>query len=106
MKEKHYLSPLLEPKSVGVIGASERESSLGNVVIRNMLDAGFKGRLFAINPKHETVLGIPCHKSVEEVPHRLDLAVIALRADKVPGVIDSCGRAGAAAAPASRRSSC
>lgn len=94
MKEKHYLSPLLEPKSVGVIGASERESSLGNVVIRNMLDAGFKGRLFAINPKHETVLGIPCHKSVEDVPHRLDLAVIALRADKVPGVIDSCGRAG------------
>lgn len=98
MKEKHYLTPLLEPKSVGVIGASERESSLGNVLIRNMMDAGFKGRLFAINPKHEEVFGIPCHKSVEDVPHRLDLAVIAVRAEKIPAIIDSCGRAGVKAA--------
>ncbi|PTD98100.1 bifunctional acetate--CoA ligase family protein/GNAT family N-acetyltransferase [Pseudothauera lacus] len=94
MKEKHYLSPLFEPRSVGVIGASERESSLGNVLIRNMLESAFKGRLFAINPKHESVLGVPCYKSVEEVPHRLDLAVIAVRAEKVPAIIDSCGRAG------------
>ncbi|ANQ84849.1 GNAT family N-acetyltransferase [Azoarcus olearius] len=94
MKDKHYLSPLLEPRSVGVIGASERESSLGNVLVRNMLDAGYKGRLFAINPKHDTVLGIPCYKSVEDVPHRLDLAVIAVRAEKVAAIVDSCGRAG------------
>ncbi len=94
MKEKHYLTPLLEPKSVGVIGASERESSLGNVLIRNMLEGGFRGRLFAINPKHESVLGVPCYKSVEEVPHRLDLAVISVRAEKVPAIVDSCGRAG------------
>lgn len=94
MKEKHYLSPLLEPKSVGIIGASERPASLGNVVLRNMTEGGFKGRLFAINPKHDTVLGLPCYKSVEDVPHRLDLAVIAVRADKAAGIIDSCGRAG------------
>jgi acetyltransferase len=94
MKEKHYLTPLLQPRSVGVIGASERKASLGNVVIRNMLEAGFKGRLFAINPKHESVLGVPCHKSVEDVPHRLDLAVIAVNAEKVPAIVDSCGRAG------------
>src|SRR5690606_34744574 len=97
MKDKHYLSPLLEPRSVGVIGASERESSLGNVVIRNMLEGGFKGRLFAINPKHEAVLGVPCHKSVEDVPHRLDLVVIALNAEKVAAAVDACGRAGAKA---------
>ena len=94
MKEKHYLTPLMEPRSVGVIGASERESSLGNVLIRNMLDSAFKGRLFAINPKHESVLGVPCYKSVEDVPHRLDLAVIAVRADKTPALVDACGRAG------------
>src|SRR5690606_35268627 len=81
-------------RSVGVIGASERESSLGNVLIRNMLDSAFKGRLFAINPKHESVLGVPCYKSVEDVPHRLDLAVIAVRADKTPALVDACGRAG------------
>jgi len=94
MKEKHYLSPLLEPKSVGIIGASERPGSLGNIVLRNMLDAGFKGPLFAINPKHETVLGLPCYKSVEDIAHRLDLAVIAVAANKVVSIVDSCGRAG------------
>jgi hypothetical protein len=47
MKEKHYLTPLLEPRSVGIIGASEREASLGSVLMRNMLEAGYKGKLFA-----------------------------------------------------------
>ena len=45
MKDKHYLTPLLEPRSVGIIGASEREAALGNVLMRNMLEAGYKGKL-------------------------------------------------------------
>ena len=98
MKDKHYLSPLLEPRSVGIIGASERAGSLGDVLMRNMLDAGYKGKLFAINPKHESVHGVACYKSVEDVPQRLDLVVVALRADKVPVIIDSCGHAGVKAA--------
>ncbi|MFV0663211.1 GNAT family N-acetyltransferase [Denitromonas sp.] len=98
MKEKHYLTPLFEPKSVGVIGASERETAIGGVLIRNMLDAGFKGKIFAINPKHDKVHGVMCYKSVEDVPHRLDLVVIATAAQKVPAIIDGCGRAGVKAA--------
>lgn len=94
MKEKHYLTPLFEPKSVGVIGASERDTSIGGIVLRNMIEAGFKGRLFAINPKHDKVHDIPCYKSVEDVPQRLDLVVIATAAQKVPNIVDSCGRAG------------
>jgi acetyltransferase len=94
MKEKHYLTPLLEPRAVGIIGASEREGSIGNVLIRNMLDAGYTGKLFAVNPKHETVLGLTCYRTVEEVPHRLDLAVIATAAHTVPMLVDACGRAG------------
>ena len=98
MKEKHYLTPLFEPKSVGVIGASERETAIGGVLIRNMLDAGFKGKIFAINPKHDKVHGVKCYKSVEDVPLRLDMVVIATAAQKVPAIIDSCGRAGVKAA--------
>ncbi|MCZ4305784.1 bifunctional acetate--CoA ligase family protein/GNAT family N-acetyltransferase [Zoogloeaceae bacterium G21618-S1] len=98
MKEKHYLTPLFEPKSVGVIGASEREAAIGGVLIRNMLDAGFKGKIFAINPKHDKVHGVKCYKSVEDVPLRLDMVVIATAAQKVPAIIDSCGRAGVKAA--------
>ena len=71
MNEQHYLTPLFEPRSVAIIGASEREMSLGNVLVRNMLEAGFKGKLFAVNPKHESVLGVPCYKSVEDIPQRL-----------------------------------
>src|SRR5690606_34241897 len=94
MKEKHYLTSLMEPRLVGIIGASERESSLGNVLIRNLLDSAFEGSPFAINPKPESVLGVPCYKSVEDVPHRLDLAVMAVRAEKTPTIVDACGRAG------------
>lgn len=97
MKEKHYLTPLLEPRSVGIIGASEREASLGSVLMRNMLEAGYKGKLFAINPKHDKVHGVACYKSVEDVPQRLDLVVIAVRAEKAPAIMESCGRAGAKA---------
>jgi acetyltransferase len=98
MKEKHYLTPLLEPKSVGIIGASERPGSLGDVLVRNMLGAGYKGRLFPVNPKHEQVHGQACYKSVEDVPQRLDLVIVATRAEKVAGIIESCGRAGVKAA--------
>jgi len=94
MKDKHYLTPLLEPRSVGIIGASEREASLGSVLMRNMLEAGYKGKLFAINPKHEKVHGVACYKSVEDVPQRLDLVVMAVRAEKTPALMDACGRAG------------
>ncbi len=94
MKEKHYLTPLLEPRSVGIIGASEREASLGNVLMRNMLEAGYKGKLFAINPKHEKVHGVACYKSVEDVPQRLDLVVMAVRSEKAPALMEACGRAG------------
>ncbi|NTV10897.1 MAG: GNAT family N-acetyltransferase, partial [Zoogloea sp.] len=98
MKEQHYLKPLFEPRSVAIIGASERENSIGSVLVRNMLDSGYKGKLFAVNPKHEQVYGLPCFKSVEEVPQRLDLVVIATRADRVPAIVEACGRAGTRAA--------
>ncbi|MDY0072932.1 MAG: bifunctional acetate--CoA ligase family protein/GNAT family N-acetyltransferase [Thauera sp.] len=98
MKDMHYLTPLLEPRSVAVIGASEKAGSLGDVLMRNMLTAGYKGKFFAVNPKHEQVHGIACFKTVEEVPQRLDLVVIALRAEKTPAIIEACGRAGVKAA--------
>jgi acetyltransferase len=94
MEEKHYLTPLLDPRSVGIIGASERDGAIGTLIVRNMLEAGYTGRLFAVNPKHDEVQGVPCYATVEEVPHRLDLAVIATRADTVPMMVDCCGRAG------------
>ena len=92
--DHHYLQPLIEPRAVAVIGASERSGSLGYTVIRNLLESGFTGRLFAVNPKHKTIFDLPSYPSIEEVPHRVDLAVVVVAAEKVPAVVEGCGRAG------------
>ena len=92
--EQHYLTSLFEPKSIAIVGASETEGSIGTILVRNIIDGGFKGRLFFVNPRHETVFGQKAYDSVESIPLRLDLAVVCTRAETVPAVIDACGRAG------------
>ena len=94
MLEQHYLTSMFEPKSVAVIGASERENSVGNIIFRNILDSGYTGRIYAINPKHETVLGQQAYKSIEEIGARVELAVIATRPQTVPMLVEQCGRSG------------
>jgi acetyltransferase len=94
MDEKHYLSPLFEPQSVAIIGATEREGALGQVLIRNMRVAQFKGTLYAVNPKYTAVQGIKCYPHIGDVPGKVDLAVIATPANTVPDVIAECGKAG------------
>lgn len=98
MDEKHYLSPLFEPRCVAIIGATERENALGAVLLANMLAAGFKGSLYAINPKHTTVQGIPCFAHIKQIPEHVDLALIATPAGSVPGLVDECGQAGVSVA--------
>ncbi|MEC5387944.1 GNAT family N-acetyltransferase [Uliginosibacterium sp. H3] len=94
MDEKHYLSPLFEPQSVAIIGATVREGALGYVLIGNMLASGYKGTLYAVNPKYKAVQGVQCYRRIGNVPPRVDLAIIATPADTVPGIIDECGKAG------------
>ena len=94
MLERHYLTSLFEPKTVAVIGASERENSVGSVIFRNILDSGYKGRLYPINPKHESIHGIATYKSIEDIGARVELAVIATRPKTVPEIVEQCGRSG------------
>ncbi|HOL65116.1 MAG TPA: acetate--CoA ligase family protein, partial [Accumulibacter sp.] len=94
MLENHYLTTLFEPKSVAVIGASERESSVGSVLFKNILDSGFKGRLYPINPAHDTIQGVQAYKSIEEISARVELAIIVTRPQTVPKIIEQCGRSG------------
>ena len=94
MLERHYLTSLFEPKTVAVIGASERENSVGSVIFRNILDSGYKGRLYPINPKHESIHGIATYKSIEDIGARVELAVIATKPKTVPEIVEQCGRSG------------
>ena len=92
--EEHYLTNLFEPKSVAIIGASETPNSIGATLVANLLDGGYPGKLFFVNPRHQTVFGSKSYDSVESIPQRLDLAVICTKAETVPGIVDACGRAG------------
>ncbi|MEW6132166.1 MAG: bifunctional acetate--CoA ligase family protein/GNAT family N-acetyltransferase [Pseudomonadota bacterium] len=91
---QHYLSPLFSPRSVAVIGASERAESVGAVIFKNMLEGGYQGKLFAINPRHVTIQGQRAYPDIESTGERIDLAVIATRAHTVPDIIEACGRHG------------
>lgn len=95
---KHYLSSLFTPQSVAVIGASNRLDSVGGLVFRNLLEGGYKGRCFPVNPKHVEIQGQPAFASVDLIPDKLDLAVIATKADSVPAIIEACGQQGVRAA--------
>ena len=92
--DQHYLSKLFEPDSVAIIGVSDNPLSVGNVVMRNMIEAGYTGKLYPVNPKHTTLFDRECYDSVEHIPQRLDLAIVGVRAELTPELIDSCGRAG------------
>ncbi len=95
---QHYLSRLFSPKSVAVIGASDRLDSVGGVVFSNMLESGFKGELFPVNPAHEQVQGKRAYASIEQIGGPVELAVICTRAETVPGIIEECGKHGVHAA--------
>ncbi|WP_310452960.1 GNAT family N-acetyltransferase [Sulfuritalea sp.] len=92
--ERHYLHTLFEPESIAIVGASETPNSIGVTLVRNMLDSGYKGKLFFVNPKHPTVFGQQSYTAVDTIPQRLDIAVICTPAATVPDIVDACGRAG------------
>ena len=82
------------PRSVAVIGASEKPTKLGNVILKNFVDGKFAGRIYPVNPKHESLLGLKCYPSIEKVPGKVDLAIFAVPARIVPKIAAQCGRKG------------
>jgi len=92
--ERHYLSRLIEPQSVAIVGADEQPGAPGETLARNMLDAGYAGRLFFVHPRRTTVFGQACHRALEAIPQRLDVAVLCVPATETPALIEECGRAG------------
>jgi len=88
------LSRLLAPRSVAVVGATERSGSYGAVTMRNLLGAGFEGRLVPVNPSRATVFGVPCIASLADLGEPVDAVVVATPADTVPRLLDQVGAAG------------
>jgi acetyltransferase len=70
------LDPIFSPKSVAVIGATETLNSVGRTILENLIKGGFAGKIFPVNPKRPTVLGIQAYPSITDVPEKPDLAII------------------------------
>ncbi len=87
-----------EPKSVAVIGASRRQGSVGAAVFANILQGGFAGAIWPVNPKYKELNEQPCYATVKDIPAVPDLAVIMTPPETVPGLIDELGKKGTRAA--------
>lgn len=92
------LSRFLNPESIAVVGASAKPGKVGHELLRNLVEGGFGGRIYPINPKAESVLGLRAYPSILDVDGKVDLAVVTVPSSAVPGVIQQCGEKGAKAA--------
>jgi acyl-CoA synthetase (NDP forming)/GNAT superfamily N-acetyltransferase len=88
------LRHVLTPASVAVIGASRRPGSFGRAILKNIVDGGFPGPVYAVNPGAAELDGVPCVPSAAALPEPVDLAVIAAPAGAVVGIAENCGRRG------------
>ncbi len=90
----HYLTSLFTPRSVALFGASDRQNSVGGIVLRNLLTSGYGGRVYPINPKREEVQGQKAFGSIEDIHEPVDLAVVATPAATIPAIVEACGEHG------------
>ncbi|MFP3278085.1 MAG: CoA-binding protein [Candidatus Micrarchaeota archaeon] len=90
------LRPMMNPKSVAVIGASRDPNKVGHIILQNYIDNGFSGELYPVNKNiapGEKIIGLTAYRSVLEIKKSIDLAVIAVPAPVVPSVLEECGKA-------------
>ncbi|MCC6143931.1 MAG: CoA-binding protein, partial [Candidatus Hydrogenedentes bacterium] len=94
MAGEHPLDALFAPRSVAVIGATDKQGSVGRTLMWNLISSPFGGTVYAINPKRRNVLGIKAYPDINSVPEQVDLAVIVTPAPSVPGIMAECADAG------------
>lgn len=92
------LNQFFEPSSVAVVGASREPGKLGYTILESILSAGYKGKIFPINPKTQEILGLKAYASITEAPSPLDLMVVVIPSDFVPNAMEEAARKGVKAA--------
>jgi len=92
--ESSVLELLLHPRSIAMIGASTNPEALGGRPIGFLASYGYEGRVYPVNSKSSVVQGVPAHASILDVPEPVDVALVAVPAKAVAGVLDECARAG------------
>lgn len=90
----NQLDYLFKPRSIAIIGASQKELSIGNVITKNLLHYGYTGAIYPINPKVDEIQGVKAYPTILDVPDQIDLAHVIVPAKAVPQVIEDCGKKG------------
>ena len=88
------LEKFFDPKSVAIIGASRQPGKVGYEILKNIVDGGYKGKIFGVNPKAEEVEGIKCYKSLAEIGEAPELAIIVIPAKFAISALEECGKLG------------
>lgn len=91
---RHELDYIFRPRSIAVIGASRQPKKIGREIIRNLLEFGFQGKVFPVNPNADEVNSIKCYPTVLDIPDPVDLAIITVPREKIWDVIDDCSKKG------------
>ncbi|MQA96929.1 MAG: CoA-binding protein [Streptosporangiales bacterium] len=92
------MNRIFHPRSIAVIGASDQAGKIGNSVMKNLVDGGYAGAIYPINPKASEILGLTAYPSIGDVPGDVDVAVFAVPAKFVPAALEQVGEKGAAGA--------
>ena len=88
------LDKIFNPKSVAIIGASDKEGSVGYAIVKNLTQLGYAGKVYLVNIRKPELLGVKTYQKVGQISDSVDLALIATPAKTVPEVVEECGRAG------------
>ena len=90
MPVQKSLEYLFNPMSVAIVGASQEPQKLGAIVLKNIIDSGFKGQIYPVNPKYQTLKDLPCYKRLADLPESPDLAILAVPALAVVQILNDC----------------
>ncbi|MHA2281453.1 MAG: CoA-binding protein [Promethearchaeota archaeon] len=88
------ISFFFNPTSIAVIGASDTKGKVGNTVLNNIINSGYKGKIFPINPRAKEVCDLPCYKSVLDVPEDIEIAIFVIPGKFVNAAAEECGKKG------------
>ncbi len=86
------LTKLFHPRSVAIVGASTKSHKVGNTVLRNLVNSGFQGQLYPVNPKYNEIDDLPCFASIEAIDQEIDLAIVCTPANTVNSIVSQCGQ--------------
>ncbi len=96
--KKKDLKALFEPKVIAVVGASRRTEAVGYAILKNLIQTGYTGKIYPVNPKSDEILGVKCYPTVADIPEAIDHAIFIIPGAAVPAELEACGKKGAKAA--------